>query len=124
MIKRQLLTTLFGLLCLSSAIQAEPVQQSQQSTTLIKNRKDNKQQRPKAPDRQIVTCAYDREDLNLTFVIPEGKATLSVTDETLLTATYDIDTTPLEVSVAVGSLIGTICIELETENGNTYYGTM
>ena len=78
--------------------------------------------RPKAPDRQIITCAYDGETLHLSFIIPEGTATLSVTDETLLTSTYQIDTTPLDVAVQVGELFGTISIEMETEAFNSYNG--
>ena len=88
---------------------------------LVRTEKGKPIRRPKAPDRQIVTCAYDGEELHLSLVIPEGMATLSVTDETLLTSIYEFDTTSLEVSVPVGNLIGTISIEMETEN-NTYYG--
>ena len=78
--------------------------------------------RPKSPDRQVITCAYDGEILHLSFVIPEGTATFSVTDETLLTSTYEIDTTPLEVSVSVGELFGTVSLEMETALGNGYNG--
>ena len=80
--------------------------------------------RPKAPDRQAITCAYDGEQLLLTFVYSEGMATLSVTDETLLSSTYEIDTAPLVVTVPVGQLNGTVSIELETESGRQYIGEL
>lgn len=100
-------------------------QETNQSTiTLTKSVRTNPIKRPKAPDRQIVTCTYDGEELNLNFVIPEGMATLSCTDETLLTATFEFDSTPLQVSIPVGKLWGTVSIELETANGNTYTGSL
>ena len=80
--------------------------------------------RLKAPDRQVVTCAYDGEEMYLSFAIPEGMATLSVTDESLLSSTFEIDTTPLEVTVPVGELCGTVTIEMETDSDHHYYGVM
>ncbi|MDE6478649.1 MAG: hypothetical protein K2L45_00135 [Muribaculaceae bacterium] len=51
-------------------------------------------------------------------------ATLSVTDDSLQVLTYEVDTTPLEVYVTTGALSGTVYIELETEKGNTFSGTI
>lgn len=125
--KRHLTTVLFAFLCLgyvdSFAESAQQNKQEQPQTIILKkNHEDNYKQRPKAPDRQMVTCAYDGEELHLSFLYSEGTATLSVTDETLLTSIYQIDTTPLEVTVSVGELFGTVSIEMETEAGNSYYG--
>lgn len=46
-----------------------------------------------------MTCAYDGEELHISLVIPEGTATLSVTDKTLLTATYEFDTTSRNLQI-------------------------
>ena len=122
---QKLSTTIIGLCILNSLCMAGQTQQSPKTPkvpiTLVKVNKGVSARRPKAPDRQIVTCAYDGEELHLSLVIPEGMATLSVTDETLLTSIYEFDTTSLEVSVPAGDLIGTISIEMETDN-NTYCG--
>lgn len=104
-----------------SAVQAEK-QTPKVLITLQRVGTKMKPLRPKAPDRQMVTCAYDGEELHLSFLYSEGTATLSVTDETLLTSIYHIDTTPLEISVSVGELFGTVYIDMETEAGKTYYG--
>ena len=96
-------------------------------TTLITLQKKSRglgTQRPKAPDRQQVTCAYDGEVIYLNFAIPEGMATLSVTDGTGLTAIYNFDSSTLEVCISVGQLYGTVSIEVITGNDNTYNGTM
>ncbi len=126
--KARQLSAVAALLCFSSICLAEPQEQTQQEQqepfTLVKVNKGTKAGRPKAPDRQVVTCAYDGEELHLSFVYSEGTATLSVTDETLLTSTYVIDTTPLVVSVPVGELVGTVCIEMETESGVNYMGVL
>ena len=118
---------LVNILSLSSLCMAEyanPTQTEARKTPIVltKKGKDTIVGKPKAPDRQIVTCAYDGEELHLSFLYSEGTATLSVTDETLLTSIYQIDTTPLDISVSVGELFGTVSIEMETENGNSYYG--
>ena len=98
---------------------------SNQSTTILVKQETGKPiRRPKAPDRQVVTCEYDGENLHLSFVYPEGSATLSVTDDSLLTATYLIDTDPLDLKVSVGSLSGTISVKIETEYGNTFVGDL
>lgn len=78
--------------------------------------------RPKAPDRQRITCSYDGMTLELDFTISEGISTLNVTDETPQCLTYTIDTSSLCVSVPVGPLSGSITIELNTERGNNFTG--
>ena len=119
---------IIGVCFLSSVCLAEPNQQSQKSQkapiTLVKRNRGASTIRPKSPDRQVVSCDYDGEYLHISLVIPEGMATLSVTDETLLTATYHFDTTPLEVTVPIGQLQGSVYVEMETESGNFYHGEM
>lgn len=121
-------TTIIGLCFLSSLCMAEPTQPAPKTQKvpiiLVKINKGVSSRRPKAPDRQVVTCAYDGEEMCLSFAIPEGMATLSVTDESLLSSTFEIDTTPLEVTVPVGQLCGTVTIEMETDSDHHYYGVM
>ena len=79
---------------------------------------------PKAPDRQLITCSYNGMTLEMDFTISEGISTLTVTDETPQCVSYTIDTSTLYVSVPVGTLYGTINIELDTERGNHFTGVM
>lgn len=120
-------TTFIGLSFLSALCMAEqnqPAAPKPQKVPiiLVKINKGVSSKRPKAPDRQVVTCAYDGEDMHLSFVIPEGMATLSVTDESLLSSTYAFDTSLQEITVIVGALEGAISIEIGTEWGNVYKG--
>lgn len=128
MIAKKILFTYLAITCsgMILTMHAEnSAQETNQSTiTLTKSVRTNPIKRPKAPDHQVITCAYDGEELHFSLMIPEGMATLSVTDETILTATYEFDTTPLELSIPVGLLLGLVSIELETENGNIYTGIM
>ena len=125
---RKLSVAVTALLCISSICNAESNQQSQPTPkvpiTLVKINKGASSTRPKAPDRQIVTCAYDGEALHLSFVYSEGTVSLYVTDDTLFTSIYEFDTDGLEVSIPVGSLYGTVYIEMMTENGVTYRGCL
>ena len=122
------LTAFIGMLSICSVSLAEPTQQTEQTqpqtVILVKNNKDTHIKRPKAPDRQQVICAYDGEMICLNIAIPEGMATLSVTDESMKVLTYEIDTTPLDICVTTGALIGNVYIELETEKGNIFTGTI
>ncbi|MDE6548637.1 MAG: hypothetical protein K2L22_06540 [Muribaculaceae bacterium] len=116
--------TLLSSLCLSFSSMHAENEQPQRSTVLEKTETGFKPIRPKTPDRQIVTCVYDGEELHLSFVLQEGNATLSLTDDSLVTVTYEIDTRPLDISVSVGSLYGPTSIEVSTEKGNSYTGTI
>ena len=60
--------------------------------------------------------------MTLSFVIPEGNATLTVTDEYGQYITYSVDTSTLNVSVSVGDLKGFITVQLDTERGNHFHG--
>lgn len=109
---------------LSNTIFAEPSSTGTQPKELIlvKKGKEVKAGRPKAPDRQVITCTYDGYGMDLKFTFSEGMAVLTVTDDNLQGLVYDIDTSLLDVYVPVGNLAGSINIELETENGNVYEG--
>lgn len=89
---------------------------------LVKKGKEVIAGRPKAPDRQVITCTYDGYGMDLNFTYSEGMAVLTVTDENLQGLVYNIDTSLLDVYVPVGNLAGAINIELETEHGNVYEG--
>lgn len=116
--------TLLSILCIPYASMYAENGATKRLILLQKTGKGMKPLRPKAPDRQVITCTYDGETLHLSLVIPEGDAILSITDEALLTSTYEIDTIPLEVSVPIGQLTGYISIEMETETGYIFTGVM
>lgn len=81
-------------------------------------------QRPRTPDKQVVTCLYDGMGLELTLVFSEGMATLTVADECLNEYTFSVDTSILDIYVPVDDLTGTIYIKLETEKGNIFEGSI
>lgn len=113
------------MLAVTFAIMADPSSNSHETHATIILEKDHGSghlKRPKAPDRQVVTCAYDGEVMTLSFVIPEGNATLTVTDEYGQYITYSVDTSTLNVSVSVGDLKGFITVQLDTERGNHFHG--
>lgn len=80
--------------------------------------------RPKMPSRQIVTCAYTDSNMYLTFILPEGECTLSVQDSDGHTEVYDFDSSELSVSISCIEMHGDIQVTLQTEQGNTYVGTI
>ncbi|MDE6554164.1 MAG: hypothetical protein K2K98_14570 [Muribaculaceae bacterium] len=123
-LKTFLKTLAFGMPLL---VHAEPVPDSHQGDTPIileKSKDPLPIKRPQAPDRQVVACYYDGEVMTLCFVISEGNAILTLTDEDCQSTTYTIDTSTLEVRIAVGDLNGIISIQLETERGNIFVGVL
>lgn len=125
--QRKLLTMSVGLICFSSLCMANPSapstkQKGEEEITLVRTGNGAKAGRPKAPDRQVITCTYDGYGMDLNFTFSEGMGVLTVTDENLQGLVYNIDTSLLDVYVPVGNLAGAINIELETENGNVYEG--
>lgn len=121
------LNSFFLALMLTMPIMASATQSSDSSKprppiTLQKGNGNVHVKCPQAPDRQLVTCAYDGEGIALSFVIPEGIATLIVSEEYLQYATYTVDTSYLMAYVPVGTLTGVINVQLYTERGNLYYG--
>ncbi len=80
--------------------------------------------RPKAPSLQRITCTYDGEYLVFDFVLPEGQCELtvrSIDNTNVVCETFDSN--DLVAEVFVGELSD--CeIELTTQKGNTYSGTL
>ena len=77
--------------------------------------------RRKTPSAQHINCMYADENLYITFAIPEGECTMTVTDqETGISLQYIFDTEET-AEVYVGSL-SSAYIELDTENGHSYEG--
>lgn len=118
--KALLLLTLAGFG--SPEMSGEDTTNKKTTILLVRVNKGKPFTRPKAPDRQVITCLYDGEELFFNFAIPEGSATVTVTDETKTISIYQIDTTQLEIHITVGEFIGDALIEVETELNNRYYG--
>ncbi len=78
--------------------------------------------RPKTPDMQIITCAYDGKVMTLNFVLSEGTSTFSVRDNNNEGGVCTIGTSALEVNVRVGELSYPIHVQLETETDKIYEG--
>ena len=114
----------FALPSLAVAEQKSEERKPRPPITLGKSCAGSSIKRPKAPDRQSITCTYDGATMDFSFTVSEGISNLTVTDETPQCLTYTIDTSTLEVSVPVGSLSGSITIELDTERGNLFTGIM
>ena len=122
-------TTFTLLLAITLPLMAVAEQKSDQSPprppiTLHKGYLGDVVKRPKAPNRQSITCTYDGTFMEFDFMVSEGISTLTVTDETPQCITYTIDTSTLYVSVPVGPLSGSITIELDTERGTHFMGIM
>ena len=101
-----------------------PPSKEESNTIIILQKTQNKRHSkyPKSPDRQIVSCSYDGEGIELTFVYSEGISTLTITDDVLNENSYVIDTSCLNVYVPAHGLVGNIYIKLETEDGAIFEG--
>lgn len=83
------------------------------------------QDRPKAPSRQMIYCSYANEAISLSFTLADGECRLTLTDTTSgIASKYTVDSSTLSAEVYVGTLSGSTEIELTTESGNTYIGTL
>lgn len=80
--------------------------------------------RPKAPSKQHIECWYCDGELSFDFVIPEGECTLYVTDyATGFITQYSFDSSD-HANVYVGALPNGGSLEIHTETGHTYTGTI
>lgn len=80
--------------------------------------------RPHMPDRQVITCVYDGENICLDFAYSEGVCDTYVMDaRTGEMQHFSFDSSELSVFIYVGE-IGESYITLVTEYGNTYEGTI
>lgn len=116
-----LLIALFG----SNTGLAQNTPQTGKTTKVIvtKSNKDisNKNDKPKSPSRQSIDCIYSDGMLSLYFLMPEGEATLTVTDlSTGLSSQYIFDSTE-PADIYIGELSAAY-IYIETEYGHAYEG--
>lgn len=126
MIKK--ITLILGLLIAfswSSIGLAQTTPQTGKTTKVIvtKSKKDiiDKNDRPKSPSRQSIDCIYSDGMLSLYFLLPEGEATLTVTDlSTGLSSQYIFDSTE-PTDIYIGELPAAY-IYIETEYGHAYEG--
>lgn len=79
--------------------------------------------RPGMPSRQIINCTYDSGELTIDFTIPEGMCEVLLTETSGMTMSYTVDSSNLTATVYVGT-ISESEIELSTESGNIYSGTL
>lgn len=122
------ITLIIGLLLALSWPSIGMAQNSPQTgkTTKVivtKSNKDisNKNDKPKSPSRQNIDCIYSDGILSLYFLLPEGEATLTVTDlSTGLSSQYVFDSTE-PADIYIGELPSAY-IYIETEYGHAYEG--
>lgn len=124
---KKLFISIAAMVCLGSSLSmAETNQQTHKTQNspivLVKKNKGAVTTRPKSPDLQMITCAYDSKGMELTFAMSEGQSTFIVLDSEKQGGVYTIDTSPLEVYVVVGELTNPIHVQLETERGAVYEG--
>lgn len=79
--------------------------------------------RPRIPSRQIINCTYDSGELTIDFTIPEGMCEVLLTEASGMTISYTVDSSNLTATIYVGT-ISESEIELSTESGNIYSGTL
>lgn len=81
------------------------------------------EKRPRIPSRQIVTCAYDGENIEVEFLFPEGNADITITDVNAgIVGIYTINTQE-ESAMSIGR-VETSIIEISTDAGNIYNGIL
>ncbi|MDE6695284.1 MAG: hypothetical protein K2K25_00230, partial [Muribaculaceae bacterium] len=117
-----LITLMFGFTNIVAENHSSSGVNRYEKIVLQKSKNHGSIQRPRTPDKQVVTCLYDGTGLALTFVLSEGVANLTITDDSLFESNQVIDTSTLDIYVPTGELSGCITIKLETEKGNIFEG--
>lgn len=84
----------------------------------IGNNRDN---RPRNPSRQQVTCLYDGECVYLSFLVPEGQCNLIITEQNIGVTNYYIFNSEDEIAIPVGIIKSSI-LRIDTEFGKSYEG--
>lgn len=80
--------------------------------------------RPKAPGRQVITCYYDGENLNLDFIYSEGECEVYLTElSTNFSRCFTVDSSELSIYIYVGDIHESE-ITVTTSHGNTYSGVI
>lgn len=101
-----------------------PTRGQSSETTLKQHSASIDKLRPKAPSKQIIVCGYDGSEFYLSFVIPEGQCTLSVTDCDGHFEYAEFDSNGLDIRIPNEEMHGDIQISLDTELGNSYSGNL
>lgn len=117
-----LLFASLGLFLMSAAElkDRKPVSKTNSERIILTPAKDSVALRPKAPSRQVVTCAYDGEYLMFDFVVPEGECDVVVTEWfSNAQQSYTIDSSILTADIHVGELYEST-VTVTTEKGNVY----
>lgn len=112
--------------CTGSIVYGEPSNQktSKVVIALQKSRGANSQNKPKSPDRQVISCAYDGEVMELHFAFSEGVVDIAISDAEMQEAVYSLDSSSLEIYIPIPDLVGPINITLNTERGVSYEGSI
>lgn len=114
---------LMALICSDQAF-AQMANQGGNSTPIVVPvyRKDrDRTDRPKSPSRQYIDCVYSEGVLSIGFLLPEGEATISVTDlASGASSQYGFDSAE-PADIYVGELSAAY-IYIETEYGHAYEG--
>ncbi len=87
------------------------------------NRKDlpDKTDRPKSPSRQYINCVYTDGCITVSFLFPEGEATMSVTDLTTGSSSQYMLETSEAIEIYTG-ILPAAYIYIGTEQGHSYEG--
>lgn len=118
---------LMMLLSSQSLLLAENPTPSKPKENLIILRQDGKsnhKRRPRCPSRQVVYCSYDGESVQLNFAYSEGSIDIYVENGGNIVSYTDVCSEDLEFVCYVGMMTGSINISVETDNDNTYVGTL
>lgn len=91
---------------------------------LQRDGKSNHKNRPRCPDRQVVYCSYDGEFIRLNFVFSEGSIDIHLENNGDMIHIPAFDSEGMEYESYVGFMSGSININVETEYGNCYTGTL
>lgn len=89
---------------------------------IYKKDENNTKKRPRAPSRQYITCYYENGQINISFNIYEGDATLTIEDE--IRGICDVTTfdTAVPTIYTLGELNDNLILRIETAYGNVYEG--
>lgn len=90
---------------------------------LLKEISNNRDNRPRTPSRQQITCIYDGECIYINFLIPEGQCSLLVTEQNLgISNCYSFDSED-ETVVRLG-IIKNAMLRIDTGFGKSYEGAI
>lgn len=92
--------------------------------TLQKENSSQDKRRPKAPSKQIVTCRYYGDVMNLNLVLPEGMCVFTSSDSDGHIESIEFDSRALDIQLPMSDMHGAISVSMQTELGNTYIGIL